>query len=178
MLCFPAVKWSSHGPDIFWGKIGKMIGGVVSNWHVKDFQPIDCESFPVLSDEALWNVSNDQYYAYQICWLIIHEASDPDLQLLEVGPLCHSRWLTIGGRILRYYVSQDKPSLTLVLLTELCIKVYFPKFFEVKAKNSIADGPRNLFSKLRRVTRFSDKQVRDIALTLCGVMPFLLILSM
>ena len=62
----------------------------------------------MLSDEALCDVSNDQYYAHQICWSIINEALDPDLQLLEVGPLCHLRWLTLGCRILRHYVSQDK----------------------------------------------------------------------
>ena len=72
--------------------------------------------------------------------------------------------MTLGCRILRYYVSKDKPNLTLVLLTEFCIKVYIPNFFEVEAKSSITDGPRNLFSKLRRITQFRDKQVRDIAL--------------
>ena len=118
----------------------------------------------MLGDEALCDVSNDQYYEYQNCWSIIHGAVDPDLQLLEVGPLCHSRWMTLGCRILRLYVYQDKPNLTLVLLTEFCIKVYFPNFFEVEAKSSITDGPRNIFFKLRRVTQFSDKQGRDIAL--------------
>ena len=68
---------------------------------------------------------------------------DPDLQSLQVGPLCHSTWLPLGCQILRYYVSQDKPNLTLVLLTEFCIKVYFTNFFGVEAKNSITDGPRN-----------------------------------
>ena len=76
-----------------------MIGGVVLNWNVKDFQPVVCESFPLLGDEALCDVSNDQYYPYQIC-SIIHGALDPDLQLLEVDPLCHSRWLILGCRIL------------------------------------------------------------------------------
>ena len=57
--------------------------GVVSNWDVKDFPPIACESFPVLKDEALCDVGNDQYYAYQICWSIIRVALDPDLQLPE-----------------------------------------------------------------------------------------------
>ena len=118
----------------------------------------------MLSDEALCDVSYDQYYAYQICWSIIYGALDTDLQLLEVGPLRHSRRMTLGCQILRYYVSQDKPNLTLVLLTEFCIKIYFPNFFEVKAKSSITDGLRNLFFKRRRVTQFPDKQVRDIAL--------------
>ena len=40
------------GSDSFSGKIGKRIDGVVSNWDVRDFQPIACKSFPVLSDEA------------------------------------------------------------------------------------------------------------------------------
>ena len=83
----------------------------------------------MLSDEALCDVSNDQYYAHQICWSIIHGALHPDLQLLKVGPWCHSRWLTLGCRILRYYVSEDKPNLTSVLLTEFCVKAYFSKFF-------------------------------------------------
>ena len=43
-------------------------------------------------------------------------------------------------------------------------KEIFSKFFEVKAKSLIKDGPRNLFSKLRRVTQFPDKQVIGIAL--------------
>ena len=72
--------------------------------------------------------------------------------------------MTIDCRILRYYVSQDKPNFMLVLLTEFCIKVYFPNFFEVEAKSSIADGPKILFSKLSRVTQFPDKQVRDTAI--------------
>ena len=97
----------------------------------------------MLSDEALCDVRDDQYYAYQIRRSIIHGALDSDLQLLEVGPLCHSRWLTLGCRILRYYVFQDKPNLTLVLFTEFRIKVYFPNFFEVEATSLITDGPRN-----------------------------------
>ena len=84
----------------------------------------------MLSDEALCDVSNDQHCAYQICWSIIHGALDSDLQLLQVCPLCHSRWLTLGCRILRYYVSQDKPNLKLVLLTEFYIKEYFPTFLK------------------------------------------------
>ena len=36
---------------------------------------------------------------------------DSDLQYLKVGPIVHSRWLTLGCRILRYYVSVDEPTL-------------------------------------------------------------------
>ena len=65
---------------------------------------------------------------------------------------------------MKYYLSQDKPNLTLVLPTKFYIKKYFPNFSEVEAKSLITHGRRNLFSKLRRVTQFPYKQVRDIAL--------------
>ena len=61
------------GPDSLFGKIGKMIGGL-------DWKANVCKSFPVLSDEALCNVSNDQYCAYQICRSIIHGTLDLDMQ--------------------------------------------------------------------------------------------------
>ena len=32
-------------------------------------------------------------------------AINKDLELLEVGGLSHARWLTLAGRILRYYIS-------------------------------------------------------------------------
>ena len=41
------------------------------------------------------------------------------------------------------YISQDKLKLTLVVLTKFRNKVYLPSFFEVEAKNSITDDPRN-----------------------------------
>ena len=111
-----------------------MIGGVVSNWDVKIFQPIACESFPVLSDEALCDVSNEQYYAYQICWSIIHEALDPDLQFLEVRPSCYSRWLALGCRILRHYVPQDKPNLTLAFPLNFVLRYIFQTFLKSKQR--------------------------------------------
>ena len=40
MPCFSAIRCSNPGPDSFPGKIGKTIDGVVSNWDVKEFQPM------------------------------------------------------------------------------------------------------------------------------------------
>ena len=37
----------------------------------------------MLSDEALRDISNNQYYAHQICWSIVHGTLDPDLLLLS-----------------------------------------------------------------------------------------------
>ena len=51
---------------------------------------------------------------------------DSDLQYLKVGPIVHSRWLTLGCRILSYYVSVDDPSTNLETLANFCLQVYFP----------------------------------------------------
>ena len=49
-----------------------------------------------------------------------------DLQYSKVGPIVHSRWLTLGCRILSYYVSVDDPSTNLETLANFCLQVYFP----------------------------------------------------
>ena len=55
---------------------------------------------------------------------------------LEVGPIVHSRWLTLGCRILRYYryVSLEEPPRNLEILVRYCLTgyFYFPTWFEIK----------------------------------------------
>ena len=51
---------------------------------------------------------------------------DANFRFLEVGGLNHSRWLTLGCRILRFYVAQEKPTSNLSTLAEFLIRVYFP----------------------------------------------------
>ena len=63
-----------------------------------------------------------------------------DLRTLQVGPVIHSRWLTLGCCILPCYVSFDKPPKNLEILAEFCIQVYFPSWFEIKMSNKVTDG--------------------------------------
>ncbi|KAB7499914.1 hypothetical protein Anas_14505 [Armadillidium nasatum] len=67
------------------------------------------------------SLSTDQYYAYLICCSIITGDVDDDLALLEVGPINHSRWLTLACRILRYYASLVKPSKNLKMIAEFIL---------------------------------------------------------
>ena len=80
-------------------------------WDVQpNFQRIPNSNFPILPNEIIDDLSTDQYYAYRMCHCVMLGTVDDDLSPLEVGPLCHSRWLTLGCRILCYYVSQKTPS--------------------------------------------------------------------
>ena len=68
-------------------------------------------------------MSSDQFYAYRICQAVISGEMDEDLGMLEIGPLRCSRWLTLGCKLLRFYVTHENPSKSLVTLAEFCIKV-------------------------------------------------------
>ena len=82
--------------------------------------------FPVIPKSLMDDISSDQYYAYRICSAVMLGSVDVNLKFLKVGGLNHSRWFTLGCRILQFYVSQEKPTSNLSTLAEFLIKIYFP----------------------------------------------------
>ena len=66
----------------------------------KLFQSITNTKFPILPNEVIADFSPDEHYTYRICLTIVVGELDADLGMLEVGPIVHSRWLTLGYRIL------------------------------------------------------------------------------
>ena len=91
------------------------------------------------------------------------ESVDANLEFLEVGGLKHSRWLTLGCRILRFYVAQEKPTSNLSTLEEFLVKAYFPGWLQIKFNNNITDGPKNYLNILTQVMGFPNKIIQDIA---------------
>ena len=110
------------------------------------------------------DLSSDQYYANKICIAVISGNVDSDLAQLEIGPIVHSRWLTLARRILRYYTSEKEPTENLKILAKFCVKVYFPTWFQIKLKSSITDGPQNFFDAMQRIKNFSDHNTTEISL--------------
>ena len=90
------------------------------------FKSISNPKFPVFPNSLMDDLSSEQYYAYGICSAVMLGSVDANLQFLEVGGLNHSGWLTLGYRILRFHVAQEKPTSNLCTLAEILIKVYFP----------------------------------------------------
>ena len=89
---------------------------------------------------------------------------DSYLELLDVGELCHSRWLTLACRILRFYVSVSNPSESLQLLAQFCINVYFPSWFDIKKNSTVTDDSINYFNLMTRIATFPQQTVKDIEL--------------
>jgi len=101
---------------------------------LKIFEPIENANFPKLPVDIADDLSSDQYYGYQICLAVMSGYLDPDLQKLQIGLIVHSRWLTLACRILRFYTSTKQPSKSLVQLTNFCLKIYFPTWFNIYQK--------------------------------------------
>ena len=144
---FTMLDGTTKSPDSFSGPIGKCLNGDVSSWPVAaNFKSIPNPHFVKLPESVVDDLSADQHYAYKICSAVIGGVIDSDLQYLKVGPIVHSRWLTLGCRILRYYVSVDEPSSNLEILANFCLQVYFPSWFEIKTNSQLTCGSRNFLT--------------------------------
>ena len=121
------------------------------------FKFIQNPKFPVIPNSLMDDFSSDQYNAYRICSAVMLGSVDANLEFLEVGRLNHSRWLTLGCRILRFYVAQEKPTSNLSPLAEFLMKVYFLRWFQIKFNNKITDGPKNYLNILTLLMEFSNK---------------------
>ena len=125
------------------------------------FKSIPNPKFPVIPNSLMDDLSSDQYYAYRIFSAVMLGSVDANLEFLEVGELNHSRCLTLGCPILRFYVAQEKPASNLSSLAEFLNKVYFPGC-QIKFNNKITDGPKNL-NILTKVIGFPNKIIQAIA---------------
>ena len=162
---FTMLDGTTKSPDSFSGPIGKSLNGEVSSWPVAaHFKSIPNPHFVKLPVSVIEDLSADQHYAYKICSAVIEGVVDSDLQYLKVGPIVHSRWLTLGCRILRYYISMDNPSSNLEILAQFCLQVYFPSWFEIKSNSQLTRGSKNLFNLVQRILNVPNEIVRETAL--------------
>ena len=77
---------------------------------------------------------------------------------MKLGPLCHSRWLTLASRVLRRYVSFDQQSPfhhNAKILAKLIIGVYWKLHIQIKCHNSMLDGPKHLFDEIKAIDSLS-----------------------
>ena len=150
----------------FSGPLGKALGDVVNLEINPKFTPITVGPPPIdLEQDVIDDLSTDQKYGYRIVMAIRAGVISVDLANMDIGPICHSRWLTYGNRVCRLYVSKHgfkgKNLNNLKLLVEFIIGVYFPMWFEAKVKHSFINGPRLVLKQLELV-RLQKKKVQNI----------------
>ena len=80
----------------------------------------------------------------------------------ELGPLCHSRWLTLAIPLLALYTQEKKPNETLKKPVSYTIKIYAFAWFEIKTSSKLHEGPKILFT-ISRLNQLPDEDVKEFA---------------
>lgn len=138
------------GPRNFSGTIGQELEHC-EDMAVKIFEKIKTEDMPELPQNIFRDLSSDQKYLYQIINAVRKGKCEQTLANCKPGPLNHARFLTLSNRILRLYISKEKPSLTLTFLATFVVQVYGPMWFISKWKNELYEGPKIFFKYIQLI---------------------------
>ncbi|GBN46111.1 hypothetical protein AVEN_160554-1 [Araneus ventricosus] len=121
---------SNHNCRSLTGEIRKSLAG--------------CEKLSVVSSTPIENtlcevtnkkdLSTHQLYLMEICEVINCWHCRGSLSKINRGKVCHSRWLRIANRILRFNVAHENSSEALLTLTTFIAKVYASMWFKIKTK--------------------------------------------
>ena len=140
---FEEVDGVTLGPDKLEGPIGSTLGEDVWLDPVVNFKPVEGK-MPVMPDAVLTKLSRDQKLAYRWGHAIQTGEVPDDLVSQVIGPLCHSRWLTRGVRIMVKYSRTKNPTKKFQRIVFFILNFYLPGWFKVKSAPHIQDGARHL----------------------------------
>lgn len=155
---FQKIDGRAIGPETFSGPIGRKLKICMDDKIIK-FDAIDVSfSLPVTNSEDL---STDQKYLHDCFYAVKSGECSENLANRSPGKLNLSRWTTTANRILRHYMSKEKPSINVKILANYVMRVYIPFWFKVKTEKSIKDGARHIHYFIE-LTRYLDKKYLDV----------------
>lgn len=103
---------------------------------------LDIDRLPENIDH--WQLTSDQKYLLELAKSIDAGKISDKLSKQKPGKMNKARWVTTMSRILRVYVSENKPSFVLQILVLYTLKVYVPVLLAIKDKPSFTHGCRHL----------------------------------
>ncbi|GBN76002.1 hypothetical protein AVEN_136304-1 [Araneus ventricosus] len=89
-----------------------------------------------------------QLYLMEICEAINCGHCRESLSKRNPGKVCHSRWLRIANRILRFNVARENSPEALLTLTTFIANVFVPMWLKVKTKPSVIYGAQQLHQSI------------------------------
>ena len=135
------------------GPAGRLLPQTQSLQYNPNFTPFSCgEPLVPLPPEVLADLSWDQQYGYKMLQALEAGSVPHSLQIMVIGPLDHSRWLTTANRFLDLWTRQH--GLTgqdLENLRQIClfiVGVYYKQWFAIKRDHKLVDGPRHMLKQV------------------------------
>ena len=107
-----------------------------------------------IDKKAVWkDLSDDQALLYDFTTAIRTGNVSPGLHSKKLGPMDHSRWLTLALRMCRLYISQNnlsgKDLRNLNLIVTFIVSHYAPMWFEIKFEPYYSNGRHHLLTSIK-----------------------------
>lgn len=142
---FESVDGRTTAPGSYIGPIGFKLPGC-ENLPVVGYEPVS----GALPEVDAASLSTDQEYLLDISRAIASGVCPDDLRRRNPGKIHKARWLTTANRVLRLYVSTNRPSTDFKLIVRFLLTVYVSMWFKIRRSDSISEGPRHLFETIER----------------------------
>ena len=157
---FHALDGTTSGPDSWKGPIGRSCQTEVWQKDVVTFTAIAglVEEMP---EETVKQLSTDQELLYRLARAVQCGSVSDSVARRKIGEPNHARWLTLGSRILRHYMSTEKPSSKLKQLVNFLLLHYIPMWFTIRQNSSCTLGSKNLFRGVELLRR-QPKKIQEI----------------
>jgi len=152
---FKKLDGVSNSPNSFNGPLGKAVSSDLEEMPIVNFEPIAAEAISDQPDEVRGDLSNDQRLLFEYCRIVVTGQISPWVHR-KIGPLNHSRWLTLAIRLLCLYTRSDAPSTELRFIVNFIVNVYGPTWFAIKRSSCLKDMPQILFDVVRKLTCYED----------------------
>ena len=121
-------------------------------------QVINSFCFTGLENPTDYN--QDQFLFYKLSLCLITGVVSRDLIGRTIGELSHSRWLTLGARIICFYFKTKKPQPKVKLLTEFVLRGYSVVWYKARQNPRVTDAPKLYFEWMTAIKSFP-QEVRD-----------------
>ena len=149
------------------GPAGQLLPHTQSLPYNPNFPPLSCgEPLVSLPPKVVADLSWDQQYGYKII-LALEAGTVPHyLQIMVIGPVDHSRWLTTANRFLDLWtrvhglVGQDLANLKQICL--FILGVYYKMWFAIKRSHTLVDGARHMLKQVQLVQKYCSAEVKTV----------------
>ena len=81
----------------------------------------------------------------------------------KIGPLYHSRWITLATRLLFLYTRKQNPSQKPTNIVKCIVQIYAPTWFPIKVSSKFADSPKILFTTISQLHSMTNDDIRQVA---------------
>lgn len=149
------------------GPAGRLLPITQSLPYNSKFTPLSCgDPLVSLPPMVLADLSWDQQYGYKMILALEFGTVPRSLQVMVIGPVNHSRWLTTANRFLDLWtrdhglVGNDLENLKQICL--FILGVYYKQWFSIKRKHKLVDGPRHMLRQVQLVKEHCSPEVRKV----------------